>query len=252
MRRRPDPFDRRSLVASIGVHALLLLLALASTLVARPPLEFIAYEIELVSPPPAVQAEIETPATEELVVERPEPAPPPEPEPEPETAEVELPDPPPEPDPDPEPETAAPPEPDEEAQPATTTEEPEEEARESGEDINVRMEGLRRDFPAYYQNIITQIQRCHRWTAGGNWRTTVRFVIRPDGTVTDMSFATRSGNVDFDFEAMGAVDCAGRGRFGPLPEDLPWERLPIQFDFRPRGGRQEVLPDPNSEAKRGR
>lgn len=248
MRRRSEPFDRRSLLASAGVHALLLLLAVASSLVARPPLEFVAYEIELVSPAPAVQAEVETPAREELVVERPEPAAPPEPEPEPEAPTVETPEPPP-PEPQPEPEPA---EPEEEATPATTTEEPEEEARESGAEINVRMEGLRRDFPAYYANIITQIQRCFRWQGQGSWETTVYFVIRPDGTVTDMDFVKRSGNVDFDFEAMGAVDCAGQGRFGPLPDELPWELLPIQFDFRPRGGRRDVLPDPSSEARRGR
>jgi hypothetical protein len=34
---------------------------------------------------------------------------------------------------------------------------------------------------------------------------------------------------------MGAVDCAGRGRFGPLPEDLPFETLPVEFSFRPTG-----------------
>ena len=34
---------------------------------------------------------------------------------------------------------------------------------------------------------------------------------------------------------MGAVDCAGNGRFGPLPEDLPYDRFPIKFSFRPQG-----------------
>ena len=35
----------------------------------------------------------------------------------------------------------------------------------SGEDLNIRMEGLRRDFPDYYLNIQRQIQRC--WQSAG-------------------------------------------------------------------------------------
>ncbi len=53
---------------------------------------------------------------------------------------------------------------------------------------------------------------------------------------------TRSGNTAFDFEAMGAVDCAGNGRFGPLPEDLPYDRFPIKFSFRPQGTPLMELP----------
>jgi hypothetical protein len=53
--------------------------------------------------------------------------------------------------------------------------------------------------------------------------------------VNDLEFVTRSGNTSFDFAAMGAVECAGQGRFGPLPEDLPYESLPVLFDFTPSG-----------------
>jgi hypothetical protein len=123
------------------------------------------------------------------------------------------------------------------------TDDPEEDPRESGEDINVRLEGVRRDYPAYYNNIITQIHRCFRWTGQGSWETTVKFVIREDGSVSDLDFVKKSGNTTFDFEAMGAVDCAGRGRFGPLPEELPFEVLPVQFNFRPTGGVRGVFPD---------
>jgi hypothetical protein len=123
-------------------------------------------------------------------------------------------------------------------------EQPVEDAAEGGEDINVRLEGVRRDYPAYYNNIITQIQRCFRWTQGGSWETTVYFAIRRDGTVADLDFVKRSGNTAFDFEAMGAVDCAGKGRFGPLPEDLPFDVLPVQFNFRPQGGIGGFFPDP--------
>ena len=126
--------------------------------------------------------------------------------------------------------------------PAATVEE---ESELSGEDIEVRMEGVRRDFPQYYDNIIRQISRCFRPPQGipGGLRTTVYFVIRQDGTVADLRFVEQSGNPDFDFEALGAVgDCAGQGRFGPLPEELPYERLPILFEFRPPGGdRMQIL-----------
>jgi TonB family protein len=92
------------------------------------------------------------------------------------------------------------------------------------------MEGLRRDFPEYYNNIIRQINRCFR-PPEGNWVTTLTFKIRRDGTVTDLQFAQRSGNTAYDYVAMEAVECAGQGRFGPLPEDLPAE-FPVQFEIR--------------------
>jgi hypothetical protein len=98
------------------------------------------------------------------------------------------------------------------------------------------MEGLRRDYPEYYNNIIRQIQRCFRPPPGANLETVIYFAIQRDGTVRDIRFVTRSGNAAFDFEAMGAVECAGRGRLGPLPEDLPYESQPVNFQFRPSGG----------------
>lgn len=227
------------MAGSLAVHGAVAVLAWWTSLSVRPPIVFESYEIELVTAPPVEVAEEVQPAREELVVERPEPEPPAEreeapvaePEPEPEPTP-----PPPRQDPEPEPE----PEPEEESQPATTNEPPPEEAeRESGEAINVRIEGLKRDYPAYYDNIIRQIQRCFagRFRGQGSWETTVYFVIQADGSTSGLDFVSRSGNTTFDFEAMGAVECAGRGRFGPLPEDLPYERLPVLFTFRPSGGR---------------
>jgi TonB family protein len=64
------------------------------------------------------------------------------------------------------------------------------------------------------------------------------FVIRRDGTVADIEFARRSGNTAFDYAAMSAVECAGQGRFGPLPAELPYEYQPVVFEFTPGGGRQ--------------
>jgi outer membrane biosynthesis protein TonB len=238
VRRRFDPFDRRSMALSAALHAAVIALAWASTVYEPNRMEFITYEIELVSPPPARQAEEPQPAREELVVERPDPEPiPPEPEVE-EIVPVEVPEPEPEPDPPvqpTEPVEVEPPEVADDPVVATTEDPPEVEPEVSGEGLNVRMEGLRRDYPEYYNNIIRQIQRCHRWRDGGSWETTIFFYIDRDGNAQDIRFDTRSGNTSFDFEAMGAVECAGQGRFGPLPDDLPYDRFPIRFSFRPMG-----------------
>lgn len=236
-RRRFDPFDRRSFAQSFLLHVLLIAAVWASTALTGPPeIEFITYEIEIVSPPPARTAEEVVEAREELVVERPDPEPtPPEPEPE-EIVPVQAED---DPEPEPEPEEPAettPPEAAEEAVVAEAPTEVEEETEESGEGIEVRMAGLQRDYPEYYNNIILQIRRCFRPGNEGNLQATVDFYILRDGSVEDMSLLSRSGSARFDFQAMGAVECAGsRAAFGPLPDDLPYDRFPIRFTFRPQG-----------------
>lgn len=225
-------------MGSLLVHGAVGVLAVLATLRAPEPLTFITFEVEIVSPPSqrAVDEEPSPAPEEDLVVERPDEAPAEQ------TEDVPLPEARPEPARE-EPRPTAPrpqPEPERrEETPAAPSRPAEAESELSGEDIEVRMEGVRRDFPQYYDNIIRQISRCFRPPAGipGGLRTTVYFVIRQDGTVADLRFVEQSGNPDFDFEALGAVgDCAGRGRFGPLPEDLPYERLPILFEFRPPGG----------------
>lgn len=236
---REDP-PRSAFVGSVLVHAVVAVVAVALSLARPEPLEFITYEIEIVSPPPAYAEEFQEAApVEELEIETPD-----EPELEPEEMPIPdiEPDPtPPPPDPQPEPEPDEPPPdslpPDSVPTETTTPEEPEEQPEETGEDIEVRMEGLKRDFPQYYGNIITQIRRC--WRPPGNapagLRATVYFVIRPDGTVTDVRMVERSGSAYFDGLAQEAIGGCATGRFGALPEDLPYERLPIQFEFSPAG-----------------
>jgi outer membrane biosynthesis protein TonB len=235
--RRRDSWDKRAAAFTFVLHATVLAVAWLSALRTTPAFEFIAYEIELVSPPPAAQAEEARPPAERLVVERPEPEPAP-PEPVAEVVPVPAPTPPPQPRPEPVPERPreAPAPAVETVQAAAPEPTPETTTDVSGENLNVRLEGLRRDYPEYYNNIIRQIQRCFlpRWRQGGSWETVVIFTIGRDGVASDVEFGQRSGSVAFDFTAMEAVsDCAGQGRFGPLPEDLPWPAVRISFTFEP-------------------
>jgi hypothetical protein len=103
-------------------------------------------------------------------------------------------------------------------------------------DIQIRMEGLRRDFPEYYLHITEQVGRCFRWQGAGGLSATVRFTINRDGSIDASLTRTvqSSGSLQFDLTAEGAVECAGT-RLRPFPEELPYERLPIQFNFRPAG-----------------
>jgi outer membrane biosynthesis protein TonB len=247
-RRRLDPFDRRSMLLSASAHALILVVGWLATRYQPEEMVFLTYEIDLVSPPPARQAEEPEPATEELVVERPDPEPtPPEPQVE-EIAPIQAPDP----TPDPPPEERT--DPVEEVAPevadavvvAAALDPVEEEPEESGENLNVRIAGLKRDYPVYYENIIRQIHRCFRWTEGGNLETSVFFYIRRDGTAEGVDFVSRSGNTTFDYKALEAVECAGAGRFGALPDDLPFARFPILFTFSPSGDPTPFSPDAGS------
>jgi outer membrane biosynthesis protein TonB len=214
-----------------------------STVLAPAPQFFDTLAIDISSPPPTVEAEEMQPGTpeEQLVVEAPAPPEPEPPAPEPPAPEPERPAPP-RPEPPREtqpnrPSNPTPPNPDSarrnepSAGPGAVASSP------GGENINVRMEGLRRDYPEYYNNIVIQIKRCFRPT-NPNQRLTavVAFAIMRDGSVSEVQLARRSASAAFNVDAMSAVECAGRpGRLGPLPADLPFDRLPVQFEFSPGG-----------------
>jgi outer membrane biosynthesis protein TonB len=224
MRYRERP-GKKAFYASAGVHVVAILAAFLAQVSNPDYSEFESIQITLVSPPPAQEAPEPTPVMEEeVVVETPEPVIDEEPPP-----VVEEDDPPPEERPTPTP-TPTPAEPEEEAG------DPEPSEDLSGEDLNIRMEGLIRDFPGYYTNIQRQIQRCFEYRGSGRLETSIVFYISRDGSVDGRSidFHERSGNVNFDYAAMGAIECAG-GRFGPLPDEMARDRLPILFTFRPRG-----------------
>ncbi len=213
-------------MASAGIHVLAIAVAWVAQMAPSPePLDVITYQVTLVSPPPAEVAPEPQPVPEEkVVVETPEPVVEEEPPPVVEERREEA-------KPKPTPAPAPPPE------PAKPQGDPEPSEEVSGEDLRIRMEGLRRDFPAYYLNIQRQIKRCFRYDGRGRFETTVRFYIGKDGTVDSgaIDFVERSGNWDFDLAAMGAVECAGHGRFGPLPEELGVDRIGIIFLFEPGG-----------------
>lgn len=251
-RQRGGP-GRGPVFASVAVHVLVVLGAWIGEAFFDPdPVLFEAIEIVMVSPPPSIQGDF-NPQPEpppEVEVETPDPSPPapeelPPPPPEEERPAERTPPPPeqrrPEPEPrpappQPTPQRTPPPQPvEEEEAPPSTTPDPTP-APVSGMDIEIRMEGLRRDYPEYYNHITTQVARCFRWQGGGNLAAVVRFGIRRDGTIDASETATveSSGDLVFDLTAEGAVECAGT-RLRPLPDDLPGDVLPIQFRFRPAG-----------------
>ncbi len=219
--------ERSQLLLSVGLHLVLLLSAWLADAVTGDEIEYVEYEIQLITE--AQLEALESPPIVETPT-LPPPAPEPEPEPEPVIPEPEPEPPEPEPEPElPEPEPQpTPPQPDvDEPAEATPT--------ASAEEMAVRMEGLRRDYPQYYNEIVREINRCFRWNGGGRWRTVIRFVIESDGRIPDSSIQiyTPSSNGAFDIEAFGAVACAGSGRLAPLPDDLPTDALPVQFTFQP-------------------
>lgn len=223
------------------VHAAAILLAWWTSAVPREVPDFVVFEIELISPPAAELGERTTPPPEELVIERPvDPVPDPQEEPPPTVVEADVPaeeEPRPEEVTEPE-ETVAPPDVEAVDVPTPpTSPTPDPDVETPGEELNVRMEGVRRDYPEYYNNIIRQMQRCFRWRGEEDLRAAVFFVIDRDGSVSEIDILESSRSIAFDIEAMGAAECAGsRNRLGSLPEALPFDRLPVVFYFEPRGG----------------
>ena len=241
-RERRQAVGKGPVIGSAIVHTAAILLAWWTSAVPREVPDFVTFEIELISPPAAELGERTTPPPEELVIERPvDPVPEPQEEPPPTVVEADAPAeeiPPPEVVPEPE-ETVAPPDVElvDDAEPPTSPN-PDPDVETPGEDLNVRMEGIRRDYPEYYNNILRQMERCFRWRGEDDFRARVYFVIDRDGSVSEVDILEPSRSIAFDIEAMGAAECAGsRGRLGPLPEALPFDRLPVVFYFEPRIGR---------------
>lgn len=106
-----------------------------------------------------------------------------------------------------------------------------------GADVaTVRTEGVDFPFPAYLNNIVRQIALNFRPSnSSAALRADVMFLIRRDGSVSNVRFVTRSGVYAFDLEAQGAVEAAASARaFGPLPAGFPDDVLPVVFSFDPK------------------
>ena len=235
-RHRRQAMGKGPVIGSAVVHGAAIFLAWWTSAMTNEIPEFVVFEIELISPAAAELGEPTPPPPEELVIETPfDPAPEPQEETPPAIIEEEpiaeeLPQP---------EETPAPPDVEPVVEPvAPTSPNPDPDVETPGEDLNVRMEGIRRDYPEYYNNIIRQMQRCFRWRREEAYRAKVYFVINRDGSVSGVDILESSRNIAFDIEAMGAAECAGsRDRLGPLPDDLPFDQLPVVFTFDPRSRR---------------
>ena len=99
--------------------------------------------------------------------------------------------------------------------------------------LTVSTEGIDFPFPAYTNNIIVQIaMRWQRPSQSTPLEAEVGFLIHRDGSVSDMQFIKRSGDFEFDLEAQGAIEDAGRRKaFGPLPDGWISDVLFVRFYF---------------------
>lgn len=237
--RRPRP-GRWAVAASFAVHVAAGGVVWSTSLASPPPLPpFKVYEVKIVSPPPreaGPPTPVEVNAPRVTTPEQPPEQPKPEPKPQPQRKPQPQP-PKPESTPKPDPSKAAAvkeEEPKETPAPKPTGPKPDPKAKEAGEGIDIRIEGEEFPFPGYLENIQLQISRYFRWTGRSGLEAEVYFVIRKDGTIEDIRLVRGSGDASFNFEAMAAIEQAGRrGAFGPLPEGFPGDRLPVLFYFRP-------------------
>ena len=107
---------------------------------------------------------------------------------------------------------------------------------DKGTDVaTVRSDGIEFPFPGYLNNIVRQIAlKFKPRNPAARLKAEVRFLIRRDGSVGEITFVRRSSNFSFDLEAQGAVEAASTARaFGPLPEGFPDDALPVVFSFDP-------------------
>jgi protein TonB len=104
-----------------------------------------------------------------------------------------------------------------------------------GSDVaNVRVQGIAFPFPGYLENITRQIALNFKPRPGPALRAEVAFLIRRDGSVSDLRLVSRSGVYAFDLECIGAVEAVGqRKSFGVLPAGFRDDALPVVFSFDP-------------------
>lgn len=105
----------------------------------------------------------------------------------------------------------------------------------TGADVaTVRTPGIEFPYGGYLDNIVRQLVL--RFRPGGNRALVadVSFLIRRDGSVSDIRVVRSSGVYAFDVEAQGAIEAAGQTRaFGPLPRGFADDALPVTISFTP-------------------
>jgi outer membrane biosynthesis protein TonB len=220
--RRPARPGGGAIVGSVLLHLLLVAGVVVGAL--RPQadaIEYKVYRVDLYSPPPQVEGEPE-PAKAQPAIVRPDP---------PKAAEMK----------ERAPAPAKPPP----KKPVATGEgksdvakgrNPDPKSLVGGEGIDVHMEGEEFPYPEYLENIILQLNRYFRWSGAPNLQAKVGFEIMRDGSVRRIRVLEKSGNINFDLEAVSAIEQAGkRGAFGRLPKGWVNDRLPVAFSFLPPG-----------------
>lgn len=106
-----------------------------------------------------------------------------------------------------------------------------------GTDVaNVRTAGIDFPFPEYLHNVVRQIAvRFSPPDPNAPFTAQVFFLIRRNGSVDAIRVVTSTGNYEFNTEAVGAVEQAGRaGAFGALPAGFSDDVLPVYFSFDPK------------------
>jgi outer membrane biosynthesis protein TonB len=217
-----------AILGSVVLHGLLAAGMLAGALQSggAEEFEYKVYKVDLYSPPPQELGEPEAAKPEPAIVR-------PEPHKEQPLVKEEKPAPKPAPKPPPKktvtPSTAGKSE-------VAKGRNPDPKSLVGGEGVDVQLEGEEFPYPEYLENIILQLNRYFRWSGAGNLEAKVAFEIMRDGSVRRIRVLQKSGNINFDLEAVSAIEQAGkRGAFGALPKGWVNDRLPISFSFLPPG-----------------
>lgn len=105
----------------------------------------------------------------------------------------------------------------------------------TGADVaTVRTPGIEFPYGGYLDNIVRQLVLRFRPGTNRALVADVSFLIRRDGSVSNIQVLRSSGVYAFDVEARGAVESAGQARaFGGLPRGFPDDVLPVTISFTP-------------------
>ena len=222
-------------VGTLTVHGVVLAFAFMGNRPVRPSPP--VYAVELVAAPAPIAAP-EAPVATAPAAATPEAAVPTTPPPKPAARDTRAPAPKPEPVKTPPKPTTTPPNPGAQtsrtAATAAVAPAPGETPSNGTDAVTVKTPGLTFPYPDYLRNIVSQVYRRWNRPRGGTRRAEVFFMIRRDGSVTDIRFLTPSGDFNFDLEAQGAIEAAvNAGAFGALPEGYPQDVLPVSFYFEP-------------------